>query len=150
MNSSRCPRIRFQQSAKPLSAADFVELGNRRPGWFSLFLSAVRLRRDQRLVLQALMRPFHVIVLQKLLAQVIEMPEPEHDKVIETFLLDRLDEPLGVDVHVRRAKGDFHRFDSFGVDRLVKGLAEGGIPITTNFGDLQALGSALCISVSRR
>lgn len=39
-----------------------------------------------------------VVVLSVMVGEVVEVPRPEHDEVVEALLLDRLDHTLGVGV----------------------------------------------------
>src|SRR5688572_12810408 len=58
----------------------------------------------QRPVPLALMRPLVVIVLDVLPHDVVHVLLPEDHEPVQALLLDALDEPLDVGVHVRRAK----------------------------------------------
>ena len=50
-------------------------------------------------------RPLGVVVLKVLAGKVIEMATAHHDEPAQAFVLQCLDEPLGVDVEVGRAVG---------------------------------------------
>lgn len=63
-----------------------------------------RLAIHRRLILQRLVRPFLVVMLNSFRHQMVHVLLTEHDKVIESLLLQSLDEPLDIGVGVRRPK----------------------------------------------
>ena len=82
----------LQQPAKSLAAADRGEreivVGR---GFLRFSLGA-----DEQLIVEPLVRPLLVVMLNRLRHEVVEMPLAEYKKVIEHFLLDRLNKTLDV------------------------------------------------------
>lgn len=96
--------VALQQAAEPLFAFHFS------PQQHSAFaLLPLRLRSpaaaqfDKRLIVHCLVRPLHVVVLEPLGNQVVEVPLAQDHEVVEALLLNRLDEPFDIGVGVRRA-----------------------------------------------
>ena len=47
------------------------------------------------------MRSLRVVIVHELANQVVEVPLPEGDEVVQAFLLQRLNEALGIGIEVR-------------------------------------------------
>ena len=92
--------IELQQSAQPLSALD-------------LSLNALLLfgRRNNKVVLDALMVPLQMIMGGVLLEYVAKRPFAEENHPIQTFGFNRQDKSLSVRVQIRRSRWYLHRLD---------------------------------------
>ena len=98
----RFAAVAFEKSTKSLFASNFGERDCRRLIHLRFGLSLSGFRLADQFVVQALVRSFFVVVDFELLAQDIHVLVSKDDEMIETFLLDRLDEPFGEGDHVRR------------------------------------------------
>jgi hypothetical protein len=96
-------------------------------GWGRVVLG--RFRHDQP-VLQALMVPFPVIVLSERHEPATEMRLAQDHQAVQTFFLDRSDEPFGVGVAVGRRVGCLDHTNAGGRQRLPNGGAPFRIAIT--------------------
>ena len=97
--SARFAVIMFEQPAQ----ASFTTDRSKRHGVrFVGRLALVTFANGDRIV-EALVRPLRVIMLDQLVAQVVQMPLTEDDEKVQALLLDRLDEALHERASVRRA-----------------------------------------------
>ena len=84
----RLAMVMPQEAAEATAAGDIAQ---RNQVSLPLSFSATR---QQQFVVQALVRPLAMVMLDKLLAQVIHVPLTEDREVIEAFLLNALNETL--------------------------------------------------------
>lgn len=110
------PVVVLEHAAKPLPAANLV--GHDRPG-------ADRWRgADRRGEAERGMRPLAVVVVDVLGQEMVQVPSPEHDEVVEAFGLDALDQSFDMGVEVGRGVRQAHRLDP----GLGQGRTECAIP----------------------
>jgi hypothetical protein len=89
------PVVVLQDSAEPLSAADFVRLD-----WPSADRRLPACRSGEA---QGRMRPLAVVVVDVLGQQVIEMPRAADDEVVEALSLNALDQALDMGIQIGRS-----------------------------------------------
>lgn len=104
LRSRGLPVVVLQDAAEPLLAPDTAKLD--RSGADRGSFSQRRGEPERRV------RASAVVVVDVLVQEMIQMPGPEHDEVIEALGLDALDEPLDVGVEVRRAVRKLHGLDA--------------------------------------
>jgi hypothetical protein len=97
--------VMLQQPAKARLATD-VRHGND----IDRFVFCQTFHGQNEFVLQTLMGPFHVVRIQLLLEQVIQVPLTEDVEIIQNLRLQRLDDPLNVGYNVRRTNWRFLDF----------------------------------------
>lgn len=107
LESSRFSAIAFEKPAKSLFAANLRKRNGHR-------LARIRLcplRLQDQVIIEPLVRPFFVIVLDEFTAKDVHVLATKDDEMIKTFLLDRLNESFGECDHVRRSDRSSLGFD---------------------------------------
>ena len=91
--SRRHPLERLDQPTKSLSADDPREIDR--------FIRLRRILSQRRKVTAARLRTRGIVVLDEFANEVIQVAAPEHQEVVQAFLLDRLNRALALGIQVR-------------------------------------------------
>lgn len=110
----------LEQSTNPLTTLD---IANRQMGRIKrLVPSRLPSRRNDQVVVQALVRALQMIVISEFTAQHIQVSRPENDEVIESLLLKALDHAFHEGNRVWRANRGALSLDLFVFEDLQEGF----------------------------
>ena len=110
--------IELQQPTQPFSALDFS------------FVAVLGCRlRIHKVVSDALMISFQMVVRGILLEYMAKRPLAEEYYPVQTFGLDRQNESFGICVQIRRTRWQLHRFDIHRSKQAIEMITELAIPV---------------------